>query len=181
MRKVSWKNSFCTFFLSSSLSAKVQMKKQNRTPVSEFPFRTCLLPLPSVKQSYLHVGWSQSGYCAQWPFKKRKLLCLFPYFSLKSFGSKIHWAKARVIHWALYLEVHEWKEKGGYYYRWLPGLEKSWEELGLVIVRKLVNGAPFRCRRQASPPKDSQHKSKTESKFKHYQTSFHHFKEICVL
>lgn len=35
-------------------------------------------------------------------------------------------------------------------------LGKSWEELGLLVVCKLVNGVILRRIRKASPPKDSQ-------------------------
>jgi len=49
------------FFLSADLTAEVQMRKENRTPVSEFPFRTCSLLLQTVKQSDFHENKSQSG------------------------------------------------------------------------------------------------------------------------
>lgn len=72
--KYSWKNShFVHFFLSSSLMAKVQIRNQNRTPVSEFPFRTCTLLLRSVKQSNFHARLGSQGskkgtsYCIYFP------------------------------------------------------------------------------------------------------------------
>lgn len=57
---------------------------------------------------------------------------------------------------------------------------KSWEELGLVIVHSEWSNITL-YKASLVPPKDRQHKIKTESKFKHHQTCFHQFLKRCVL
>lgn len=57
---------------------------------------------------------------------------------------------------------------------------RSWEEFGLLVVCKLVNGVILRRIRKASPQKDSQYKIKTESKLTHHRTSFTSFqRDVC--